>query len=272
MNSDLNFLSVVIPARDEAACVAKTAENIHLELKLNRVPHEIVVVDDGSLDRTWSIMEELSRENPAFRVVRNDGVRGYGAAVIKGFDSAQGDAVVIMMADASDDPRDAVRYWMHLNQGWDCVFGSRFIEGGVAIGHPWLRLIGNRLSNFILRKTCGIKFNDTTNPFKAYRKTAIEGCRPFLSPHFDFTVELPLKAILRGYSCAVIPVTWCRRRTGKDKHRMRRMRSHYRHILQYVWLEKYFSRYNRRKLPDAKTTPDQPNAQVEIASSTNQGA
>ena len=258
MNTDLKLLSVVIPARDEAPCIAKAVENLHLELDLNRVPHEIVVVDDGSIDRTWNILEDLSRENPSLHLIRNDGVRGFGAAVIKGIDFARGDAVVIMTADESDDPRDVVRYWKLLVQGWDCVFGSRFIEGGIAIGYPWLRLIKNRLGNLVLRKAIGIKFNDTTNPFKAYRKTAIDGCRPFMSPHFDFTVELPLKAILRGFSCAVIPVTWCKRRTGKDKHKVRKMRSHYRHILHYVWLEKYFGRYNRRKLPEAKASADEP--------------
>ena len=56
--------------------------------------------------------------------------------------------------------------------------------------------------------------NDTTNAFKAYRRTAIDGCRPLIAPHFNLTVELPLKAIVRGYTWTVIPITWRNRRTG----------------------------------------------------------
>ena len=67
--------------------------------------------------------------------------------------------------------------------------------------------------------------NDTTNAFKAYRKTTLDGCRPFLSPHFNLTVELPLKAIVRGYSWTVIPVTWRNRRSGIPKLRFKEMGS-----------------------------------------------
>jgi len=116
--------------------------------------------------------------------------------------------VVIMMADESDDCRDVVRYWHKLNEGYDCVFGSRFMKGGGVIDYPRLKLLMNRLANFFLKVLFRIRLNDTTNAFKAYRKTAIDGCRPFISPHFNLTVELPLKAIVRGYSWTVIPITW----------------------------------------------------------------
>ena len=70
----------------------------------------------------------------------------------------------------------------------------------------------------------------------------IEGCRPFLSPHFNLTVELPLKAIVRGYTWTVIPITWRNRRTGRPKLKIKEMGSRYFFICLYVWLEKYFSR------------------------------
>ena len=130
--------------------------------------------------------------------------------------------MVIMMADESDDCRDVVRYWQVLNEGWDCVFGSRFIKGGGVIDYPWLKLLINRFANFFIRALFGISLNDTTNAFKAYRKTVLDGCRPFLSPHFNLTVELPLKAIVRGYSWSVVPVTWRNRHTGDSKLRLRK--------------------------------------------------
>src|SRR5215510_6057011 len=150
-NHSLKLLSVVIPARDEEGCIARTVEHLHLELELSKIPHEIVVVDDGSADRTWLVLQELSMTNSALRPIRNTDAHGFGRAVVKGIDSSQGDAIVVMMADESDDCRDVVRYWLLLNEGWDCIFGSRFIKGGGVIDYPWLKLRLNRLANFLIR-------------------------------------------------------------------------------------------------------------------------
>jgi dolichol-phosphate mannosyltransferase len=246
-NSELKLLSVVIPARDEEGCIAGTVEHLHLELELNKVPHEIIVVDDGSSDRTWEILQELALRNTALRPIQNTGAHGFGLAIIAGINSVRGDAVTIMMADESDDNRDVVRYWNLLNEGWDCVFGSRFVKGGGVIDYPWVKLRVNRLANLFVRLLFGIQLNDTTNAFKAYRRTTLEGCRPFLAPHFNLTVELPLKAIIRGYTWTVIPITWRNRRSGVAKLKIREMGSRYFFIVAYVWLEKYFSRGDYRK-------------------------
>lgn len=243
----LKLLSVVIPARDEAGCICSTVEHLHLELRIHNVPHEIVVVDDGSTDRTWELLADLQKHVPTLRPVRNDGLNGFGRAVVRGLDRMSGDAVVIMMADESDDCRDVVRYWQELNKGSDCVFGSRFLKGGGVIDYPFLKLRINRLANLFLRLLFGIKLNDTTNAFKAYRREVINGCRPLIAPHFNLTVELPLKAIVRGYSWTVIPITWRNRQTGTAKLKIKEMGSRYLFICLYVWLEKYFSRGDYRK-------------------------
>lgn len=171
----LRLLSVIIPARDEAGCIASTVEHLHLELRLKHVPHEIVVVDDGSKDGTWDILKQLRKTNPALQPVLNPGPHGFGRAVVYGLDHSRGDAVVIMMTDESDDCRDVVRYWEVLNNGYDCVFGSRFMPGGGVIGYPWPKLVLNRTVNWFLRLLFQIELNDTTNAFKAYRRTAIDG-------------------------------------------------------------------------------------------------
>jgi dolichol-phosphate mannosyltransferase len=238
----LRLLSVVIPARDEEGCIGSTVEHLHLELQLRDVPHEIIVVDDGSTDRTWQILEHAARKIPQLAPVKNQGPHGFGRAIQNGLEAAKGDALVIMMADESDDCRDVVRYWNGLNDGYDCVFGSRFMKGGGTIDYPRVKWIFNRMANLFIRLLFGIRLNDTTNAFKAYRKTVIEGCQPILSPHFNITVELPLKAIVRGYSWKVIPITWRNRRTGLAKLKIREMGSRYFFIVAYVWLEKYFSR------------------------------
>jgi dolichol-phosphate mannosyltransferase len=174
--------------------------------------------------------------------VQNRGAHGFGRAVTCGFENLQGDAVVVMMADESDDCRDVLVYWKLLNDGWDAVFGSRFIKGGGVIDYPWAKLWLNRLANLFIRVLFGIRLNDTTNAFKAYRRNVIEGCEPILSPHFNLTVELPLKTIVRGYTWTIVPITWRNRRTGTAKLKLKEMGSRYLFICLYVWLEKYFSR------------------------------
>jgi dolichol-phosphate mannosyltransferase len=249
MNVDsLKLLSIVIPARDEEGCIASTIEHLHLELNLHNVPHEIVAVDDGSSDRTWEILEEEKKKIPALSPVQNSGTHGFGRAITKGLDAAKGDAVVIMMADESDDCRDVVRYWHKLNEGYDCVFGSRFMKGGGVIDYPKFKLFINRLANLFVKILFRHGLNDTTNAFKAYRREVIEGVMPILSPHFNITVELPLKAVVRGFSFTVIPITWRNRRTGVAKLKIKEMGSRYLFICLYIWLEKYFSRGDYRKV------------------------
>jgi len=243
----LSLLSIVIPARDEEGCVASTVEHLHVELRLHDIPHEIVAVDDGSRDKTWEVLQQARQRVPTLVPVKNEGPHGFGRAIMCGFDHAKGDAVVVMMGDESDDCRDVVRYWQTLNEGYDCVFGSRFAKGGGVIDYPWPKLCLNRLANLFIRLLFRIKLNDTTNAFKAYRRQVIEGCRPFLSPHFNLTVEIPLKAIVRGYTWTCIPITWRNRRVGTPKLKIKEMGSSYLFICLYVWLEKYFSRGDYRK-------------------------
>ena len=245
----LRLLSIVIPARDEEGCIASTVEHLHLELRLHGVPHEIVVVDDGSTDTTWEKLLELRERVPPLNPVQNQGLHGFGRAIICGLDAMNGDAVVIMMADESDDCRDVVRYWELLNEGWDAVFGSRFMKGGGVIDYPLVKLQVNRLANLFIRLMFNLSLNDTTNAFKAYRRIVIEGCRPLLAPHFNLTVEIPLKTIVRDYSWTVIPITWRNRRTGQPKLKIKEMGSRYLFICLYVWLEKYFSRGDYRNSP-----------------------
>ena len=238
----LKLLTVVIPCRNEAGAIASTVEHLYVELRLHGIEHEIVAIDDGSTDQTWEVMQRTCSRVPTLRPVQNNGAHGFGRAVTYGIDRGTGDAVVIMMADESDDCRDVVRYWELLSTGWDAVFGSRFMKGGGVIDYPWHKLFLNRLANRFLRIMFHAKLNDFTNAFKAYRKAALDGCRPFLAPHFNLTIELPLKIIVRNYSWTVMPITWRNRRSGISKLKIREMGSRYLFIALYCWVEKYFSR------------------------------
>src|ERR1700686_2829003 len=243
----LRLLSVVIPARNEEGCIIATVEHLDLELRLHGIEHEIVVVDDGSTDATWSILCELKKRISSLSPMQNLGLQGFGRAITFGFDHIQGDAVVVMMADESDDCRDVVRYWQILNEGWDAVFGSRFIKGGGVIDYRIHKLCINRIANLFLRVLFNVPLNDFTNAFKVYRRSVIEGCRPFLSPHFNLTIELPLKTIVRGYFWTVMPIPWRNRRSGESKLKIKEMGSRYLFIAFYCWLEKYFSRGDYRR-------------------------
>jgi len=243
----ITLYSVVIPAHNEEESLPHTVSDIYQTFVREQVNHEIVVVDDGSSDRTWAVLQDLRRTIPTLAPVQNLGAHGFGRAVICGLNNIKGDACTIMMADASDSPDDAVRYWRLLNEGWECVFGSRFVKGGLVIDYPRVKLFVNRIANFLVRVGFNIPLNDTTNAFKAYRRTVIEGCRPYLSPHFNLTVEMPLKAIVRGYTWTVIPISWQNRKHGVPKLKISEMGSRYFFICAYVWLEKYFSRGDYRK-------------------------
>ena len=243
----IRLLSIVIPAHNEEGCIAATVEHLYVELRLNGVEHEIVVVDDGSTDNTWLILDQLRERVPTLRPLQNKGQHGFGRAVTFGFDHMAGDAVVVMMADESDDCRDVVRYWKTLNEGWDAVMGSRFIRGGGVIAYPRHKLVLNRLANLLLRMMFRARLNDFTNAFKAYRRSVIDGCRPFLAPHFNLTIEIPLKTIVRGYSWTVVPITWRNRRSGISKLKIQEMGSRYLFIALYCWLERWFSQGDYKK-------------------------
>ena len=239
-------LSVVMPAQNEEGSVGRTVEGIVTVLEREQVDYEVVVVDDGSEDATAAVVEAIGAANPRVRCHRSHYEKGFGMAIRAGLDVFEGDAVVIAMADASDDPEDLVRYHRLMEEGWDCAFGSRFVPGAVVHDYPRLKLTINRLANWFIRILFRHRYNDTTNAFKGYRREVVETIQPLLSKHFNLTVEMPLKAIVRGHSYAVVPTSWTNRTSGEAKLAMKEMGSRYLFIVLYVWLEHTLSRGDYR--------------------------
>jgi dolichol-phosphate mannosyltransferase len=235
-------LSVVIPAYNEEGAIADTIVAITSRLQLAEVDYEILVVDDSSRDRTAQIVGNLSKHDPRVRYVRSPYRNGFGLAVRAGLETFSGDAVAIMMADGSDNPDDLVAYYRLLNAGYDCAFGSRFVRGGQARGYPRVKLVVNRIVNLGIRLLFGHGYNDTTNAFKAYRREVIDNIQPLLSHHFNLTVEIPLKAVVRGHSYAIVPISWRDRTSGESKLRLQEMGSRYLFIVLYVFFEHHLSR------------------------------
>jgi dolichol-phosphate mannosyltransferase len=243
-------LSVVIPARDEEGSISQTVQELAETLARESIPYEIVVVDDGSSDHTAAMVRQVRERYPGVRLVTNDGPHGFGLAVRVGLAQATGDAIAVMMADASDSPEDLVRYYRKLEEGYDCAFGSRFIRGSKVIDYPAHKLTINRMANWFIRMLFRLRFNDITNAFKCYRRQAIEGMQPLISPHFNLTVEMPLKAIVRGYSYAVVPISWTNRKSGMSKLKIKEMGSRYLFIVLYLWLERHLSRGDYMRRPE----------------------
>jgi dolichol-phosphate mannosyltransferase len=249
-------LSVVMPAQNEEGSVAATVEGVVAALEREGIEYEVVVVDDDSEDSTGKVVEAIGASNPRVRCHRSHYERGFGMAIRAGLDVFEGDAVAIVMADASDDPEDLVRYHRLLEEGWDCVFGSRFMAGAKIHDYPRLKLTINRLANWFIRILFRHRYNDTTNAFKAYKREVIETIQPLLSKHFNLTVEMPLKAIVRGHSYEVIPTNWTNRTSGVPKLAMKEMGSRYLFIVLYVWLEATLSRGDYR-VSEAERRPSE---------------
>ena len=235
-------LSVIIPAHNEEGCIESTVRVLVHRLLAERIEHEIVVVNDNSNDSTGDILAKLQREFTSVCEVKNTPPHGYGFAVRKGLDSYTGDAVAVFMADASDTPEDLVKYFRKMEEaGVDCVFGTRWSRQSRVVDYPWFKLVLNRFVNTMIRLLFGIRYDDVTNAFKLFRRDVVDGLRPFLSHHFNLTVELPLKAIVRGYSYAIVPNDWINRKAGVSKLKIKEMGSRYLFIIFYCFIEKWFS-------------------------------
>ena len=235
-------LSVVIPAYNESENLEVTIPPLIQALNKAGIGHEVLVVNDNSTDQTEAVLQRMGEVYPTLRWIKNSPPNGFGLAVRAGLQAFTGDAVVIVMADGSDLPADVVAFYRKLEEGYDCVFGSRFMPGGKVVDYPLHKKILNRLANNFIRVLFQLRYNDMTNAFKCYRRHVIQGLNPLLAHHFNLTVELPLKAIIRGYSYSVIPNAWYNRKQGVSKLKIREMGSRYLFIVLYCLIERLFSR------------------------------
>jgi len=260
------LLSVVIPAHSEEGCIASTITDLDARLTSANIAHEILVINDNSKDRTEEILIELQRTIPSLRYINNRPPNGFGFAVRTGLANFRGDAVAVYMADASDRPEDLVRFWRTmLEQDVDCVFGTRFHRDARTVDYPKFKLVVNRMANAFIQAVMGLRYNDVTNAFKLYRREVIEGGQPYLSHHFNLTVEVPLKAIVRGYSYTIVPNWWINRKTGESKLKIKEMGSRYLFIVLYCFIEKWLSRGDYHRFQQDRHTAARREADERLA-------
>ncbi len=246
------YFSMVIPAHNEEGCIERTCVSIIEEFERQGIADiELLVVNDNSSDGTEAILQDLSRRYPTIlRYLNNTPPHGFGFAVRRGLENYRGECVCIVMADLSDSPQDVAVYYAKMREGYECVFGSRFIKGSKIIDYPQFKLYVNRCANWFIKRLFRLPYNDITNAFKCYRRDVMDGLQPLISYHFNLTVELPLKAIVRGYNYAVVPISWTNRDVGVSKLKIKEMGSRYLFIVLYVYLEKKLSKrdYHRTTL------------------------
>jgi dolichol-phosphate mannosyltransferase len=240
--ASLPLISVCIPAHDEERVVGPTIVRLSETLLKAGVPHEFVVAEDNSSDGTADAVRATMARGIPIRMVRRRPPGGFGRAVRSALEHARGDYVVVVMADGSDDPNDVVRYYEKLREGYDAVFGSRFLEGSVVSDYPKGKLIANRLGNLLIRLLFRTRHNDVTNAFKAYRAEVVRGLAPLWSSHFNLTIEIALGALIRGRKIAAIPINWYGRTWGRSHFRIRELGRRYFATLLKVLAERVFIR------------------------------
>ena len=231
-------LSVIIPAYNEEKNLSRTVKDLTIIFQKEQVPYEIILVNDNSSDTTPEIIKGLMDNNSNIKTINRKPPGGFGRAIRSGMELVSGEAVVICMADSSDDPLDVIKYYNKLEEGYDCVFGSRFIKGSSVENYPVAKLLVNRIVNKIIQWIFWCKFNDLTNAFKAYRTEVIRSCGPYRACHFNMTLELSLSALARKYSICQVPINWYGRTWGSSNLSLKKMGRRYLVTLIKIYAEK----------------------------------
>ena len=234
----IKSINIIVPLKNEEKGIKNLIENLTPVLNKINKKVSLSLIDDHSSDQTWNIIKQYEKTINFIKAYKNENPTGFGNALRFGIDKNNDDALIIFMGDCSDDPNDIIEYVKYLDEGYDCVFGSRFIKGSNLKDYPFLKLIFNRLANNFIKILFLIQYNDITNAFKAYKKETLDECRPIISQHFNINAELSLKSIIRKFKYKIVPISWTNRKEGASKFHIKEMRNRYFFIILYIFLEK----------------------------------
>lgn len=239
-SSDQPLLSVCIPAYNEEGNIGRTIDVLSQTLTTAGINHEFVIANDNSKDKTEEVIRSKMGLGIPIRLVNRVPPGGFGRALRCCLENFRGDVVVIVMADMSDDPQDIIRYYNKLLEGYDAVYGSRFLPGSTVKDYPFTKLVANRLGNKMLQLLFWTDHNDLTNSFKMYRAEAIHAVMPLYSSHFNLTIELSLGVLVRNFSIARIPINWYGRTWGRANFRIKELGRRYLATMLKTYAEKIF--------------------------------
>ncbi len=194
-------------------------------------PHEILVVHDELDDPTIAVVRALQATYPQLRPVHNQLGRGPALALRAGFAAACGEAVLVTMADASDDLGDIAPMLARIADGYDLVAASRYMPGGRQVGGPAVKGWMSRLAGLSLHRLTGLPTADPTSAFKMYRKAMLDRLPIESAAGFEISLEITVKAFLAGYRITEVPTTWRDRVAGQSNFKLLR------------WLPRYLQWY-----------------------------
>lgn len=237
-------LSIIIPCRDEENSIIDTVN--YFQENIKRIKFEIILVNDFSSDSTLKKIKLLKKKFNNI-IIKNNLKKGLGGAIQLGILASKNKYICITMADKSDFAQDLIKYYNLINSNkYDAIFGSRFIAGSILINYPKVKLIYNRIFNYLVSILFLVKYNDFTNAFKIYKKSVLLDIFPIVSENFNIFLELSLKIIYRGYHYKVIPIGWINRKVGKSKFKIKELSSRYFFTLGYCCLENFL--LNKKKI------------------------
>ena len=230
-------LSIVIPVYNEDKQLHNTVKKIN-KISKRIKDYEIVFIDDFSTDNTKQIIKKSIRSNKKIKYYKNI-KKGLGSAIGLGINKSTKKFVCIFMCDNSDDLSDLMEYYKIINKNnLDAVLGSRFLKNSRIINYPILKMVLNRIFNYIVKIIFLSNYNDFTNAFKIYKKKTLKELMPIVSDHFNVFLELPLKIIIRKYKYKIIPISWKGRKIGVSKFKISELGSMYIFTLLYCFIEK----------------------------------
>ena len=213
-------ISILIPCFNEERLIKATLDGIVAVLSKEEIKYEIICVNNASSDQTEAIISEYSIKNPLIKCVNSENRLGYGIAIKTGLMAHQGNAVIFVMADSSEDPRDILLLYRRLEQGYDCVCGDRFNNSENLVDYPKLKLLLNRVGNKAISRYLGLNFNDLTYGFKCYKSDTLDRVGQLSSNGFDINLELFLRAYFKGASVSSVDVSWRERSSGVSKFKL----------------------------------------------------
>ncbi|MBI4436409.1 MAG: polyprenol monophosphomannose synthase [Candidatus Omnitrophica bacterium] len=227
------MISVVIPTYNERSNVERATLEIEGVLQPLRVPFEILFVDDKSPDGTAEVIQHLSEEHPAVRLVTKEKKEGIGAAHMAGFGAAHGGMFMTIDADLSQSPHDLVRFKEALDNGLDLVIGSRYTKGGAMHGKSWVRHVGSVGMNVLSRVLLGLPYGDASHTFRAFRREVYDRVKKDIHSkgHPSFTIEFTYRAHRLHYRIGEIPVRFQERSKGYGASKVNILRE----VPKYLW-------------------------------------